>query len=202
MRAQGLHVRSARRADVLRSALRECKHRKRSAVQRDLRMWPRSLQRRERFGGSQRRSQSKSRSFTMKKVSDVMTREIHLATPDQSIASAAAEMAKADVGSLPVSDADRLVGMITDRDIAVRAVAKGLGAETPVRNVMTGSIKYCYEDQDVDEVARNMAELGVRRLPVVNRDKRLVGFVALSNIVHTSEGHTKDTLLRGVATPH
>jgi CBS domain-containing protein len=138
----------------------------------------------------------------MKKVSDVMTREIHLATPDQSIASAAAEMAKADVGSLPVSDADRLVGMITDRDIAVRAVAKGLGAETPVRNVMTGSIKYCYEDQDVDEVARNMADLGVRRLPVVNRDKRLVGFVALSNIVQAGDGRSKDTLLRGVATPH
>jgi CBS domain-containing protein len=137
----------------------------------------------------------------MKRVSDVMTREIHLATPDQSIASAAAEMARADIGSLPVSDSDRLVGMITDRDIAVRAVARGLGAETPVRDVMTGAIRYCYDDQDVDEVARNMADLGVRRLPVVNRDKRLVGFVALSNIVHADE-RSKDALLRGVAIPH
>ena len=138
----------------------------------------------------------------MKKISDVMTREIHLATPDQSIGAAAAEMARADIGSLPVSDSDRLVGMITDRDIAVRAVAKGLGAETPVRSVMTTSVKYCYDDQDVEEVARNMADLGVRRLPVVNRDKRLVGVVALSNIVHGGDDRTKDALLRGVASPH
>jgi CBS domain-containing protein len=102
---------------------------------------------------------------------------------------------------LPVGQRDKLVGMITDRDIVVRAVAKGLGAETPVRDVMTDNIKYCYDDQDVREVAKNMADLGVRRLPVVNRDKRLVGFVALSNIAQCDD-QTTDTLLRGVATPH
>ena len=138
----------------------------------------------------------------MKKVSDVMTRDIHLASPDQTIASAAAEMAKADVGCLPVGEKDKLVGMITDRDIAVRAVAQGLDAQTPVSRVMTDSIKYCYADQDVDEVARNMAELGVRRLPVVNREKRLVGFIALSNIAQGGNDKTLDTFLRGVATPH
>ena len=74
-------------------------------------------------------------------------------------------------------------------------------AETPVRDVMTENIKYCYDDQDVREVAQNMAELGVRRLPVVNRDKRLVGFIALSNIAQGGD-KTTDTLLRGVATPH
>lgn len=137
----------------------------------------------------------------MKKVNEVMTRDIHIAAPDQTLAEAAAEMAKADIGCLPVGQKDKLIGMITDRDIVVRAVAKGLGGETPVRDVMTENIKYCYDDQDVGEVARNMAELGVRRLPVVNRDKRLVGFVALSNIAQCDD-KTTDTLLRGVATPH
>ena len=137
----------------------------------------------------------------MKKVNEVMTRDIHLATPDQTLAEAAAEMAKADIGCLPVGQRDKLVGMITDRDIVVRAIAKGLGADTPVREVMTDNIKYCYDDQDVREVAKNMADLGVRRLPVVNRDKRLVGFVALSNIAQCDD-KTTDTLLRGVATPH
>jgi CBS domain-containing protein len=138
----------------------------------------------------------------VKLVREVMTRDIHVATPQQTLAEAAAEMAKADIGCLPGGDEDRLVGMITDRDIVVRAVAKGLGTETTVGEIMTGNIKYCFDDQGVLEVARNMAELGVRRLPVVNRDKRLVGFIALSNIAQGGDEATKDTLLRGVATPH
>jgi CBS domain-containing protein len=138
----------------------------------------------------------------MKKVSEVMTRDIHIAAPDQTIADAAAEMARADIGCLPVGDKDKLVGMITDRDIVVRAVAKGLDAKTRVSEVMTDSIKYCYSDQSVDEVARNMAELGVRRLPVVNREKRLVGFIALSNIAQGGDDGARDTFLAGVATPH
>jgi CBS domain-containing protein len=138
----------------------------------------------------------------MKKVNEVMTRDIHVAAPDQTLAEAAAEMARADIGCLPVGHKDKLVGMITDRDIVVRAVARGLGSDTPVRDVMTESIKYCYDDQDVAEVARNMAELGVRRLPVVNRDKRLVGVIALSNIAQGADDKVTDTLLRGVATPH
>jgi CBS domain-containing protein len=138
----------------------------------------------------------------MKKVSEVMTRDIHVTTPDQTIAAAAAEMARADIGCLPVGDRDRLIGMITDRDVVVRAVAKGLDAKTPVRDVMTESIRYCYDDQDIEEVARNMAELGVRRLPVVNRDKRLVGVIALSNIAQGGGDGARDAFLRGVATPH
>ena len=139
----------------------------------------------------------------MKKISDVMTRDkVLIVSPDQTIAAAAGLMAQADVGSLPVGDNDRLIGMVTDRDIVLRAVARGLGAETPVREVMTDSIKYCYDDQDVGEVAQNMADLGVRRLPVVNRDKRLVGIVALSNITHFGDKGSTNTLLEGVATPH
>jgi CBS domain-containing protein len=138
----------------------------------------------------------------MQTINQVMTPDIVIARPEQTIADAARLMAKADIGSLPVGDDDRLVGMLTDRDIVIRAVAQGLPADTPVRDVMTATIRYCYDDQDVAEVARNMAELGVRRLPVVNRDKRIVGFVALSNIAQADSDGAKDAFLRGVATPH
>jgi CBS domain-containing protein len=138
----------------------------------------------------------------MNKISEVMTRDIQIARPDQSIREAALTMARADIGSLPVGESDHLVGMITDRDIALRAVAEGLGPDTPVREVMTDNIKYCYEDEDVAHVAQNMAELQVRRLPVVNRDKRLVGIVALSNVAQCGDKRATQDMLRGVATPH
>ena len=117
------------------------------------------------------------------------------------ISAEALDRAKA-AGCLPVGDKDRLVGFITDRDITVRAVAEGKGPDAKVSDIMSREIRYCYDDQDVAEVARNMAELGVRRLPVVNRDKRIVGFVALSNIAQADSDGAKETLLRGVATPH
>jgi CBS domain-containing protein len=138
----------------------------------------------------------------MKTISEVMTCDVQLARPEQSIREAAGLMASADVGSLPVSENDRLVGMITDRDMALRAIAQGLGVDTLVRDVMTTEIKYCHEDEDVASVAKNMAELGVRRLPVVNRDKRLVGIVALSNIAQSGNQKASESLLDGVAQPH
>ena len=92
--------------------------------------------------------------------------------------------------------------MITDRDIALRAVAEGRGPDTKIREVMTDNIKYCYEDEDIQRVAQNMAELQVRRLPVINRDKRVVGIVALSNVAQCGDGRAADVMLRGVATPH
>ncbi|RPE76911.1 CBS domain-containing protein [Vulcaniibacterium tengchongense] len=136
------------------------------------------------------------------KVSEIMTRDVCLAKPDEPIRRAAEMMEKMDVGSLPVTDGDRLVGIVTDRDIVVRGLAHGLDAESPVREVMTKDIKYCYEDDDVDDVARNMADLEVRRLPVVNRDKRLVGFVSLANFAHSNEQDASERLLKGVARPH
>jgi len=135
------------------------------------------------------------------KVSDIMTRDVCLVTPQQTLREAAELMERHDVGSLPVQDNDRLVGMLTDRDIVVRAIARGQGPETPVREAMTADIKYCYEDQDVDEVSRNMADLEIRRLPVVNRDKRLVGIVSLANVAH-SEDDAADRMVRAVARPH
>jgi CBS domain-containing protein len=138
----------------------------------------------------------------MKKVIDVMTRDVRIANPDQTIREIASAMADADVGSLPVGENDRLVGMITDRDIVLRAVAQGRGPSTMVRDVMTEHIEYCFEDDDVGSVAENMAALGVRRLAVLNRDKRLVGIVALSNITSCGESKAATKLLKGVAEPH
>lgn len=116
------------------------------------------------------------------KIRDAMTRDVRMIHPDQTIREAAHLMAELDIGALPVEDSDRLVGMITDRDITVRAVAEGLGAETPVRQIMTNEIKYCFDDQTVDEVTRNMAEQRLRRLPVVSRSKRLVGILSLGDL--------------------
>lgn len=138
----------------------------------------------------------------MKTIGEVMTRDVQLARPGQPIREAAELMARADVGSLPVGDGDRLVGMVTDRDLALRAVGKGLGADTPVSEVMTSDIKYCHDHEDVASVAKNMAELGIRRLPVVDAEKRLVGIVALSNIAQSGNQKASESLLDGVAQPH
>src|SRR5258706_5474779 len=105
------------------------------------------------------------------RVSEAMTREVRVASPGQSIREVAKIMAEIDAGAMPVSDNDRLVGMVTDRDIAIRAVAQG-----------TEKVLYCYEDEDLAHVAQNMSEQQVRRLPVVNRDKRLVGIVSLGDM--------------------
>ncbi len=117
------------------------------------------------------------------KVADKMTRSPRIASPDDAIRDAAGAMAQVDTGVLPVGENDRLVGMVTDRDIAVRAVAQGKGPDTKVREVMTPDVRYCFEDEDLDHVVRNMGEIQVRRLPVVNRDKRLVGIISLGDVV-------------------
>lgn len=116
------------------------------------------------------------------KIRDAMTRDVRMVRPDQTVREAAQLMAQMDIGALPVQDSDRLIGMITDRDIAVRGVAEGKSGETRVRDVMTNEIKYCYEDQTVEEVTRNMGEQRIRRLPVMNRDKRLVGILSLGDL--------------------
>lgn len=121
------------------------------------------------------------------RVVDAMTRDVHLANPDESIIDAARMMADCDCGVLPVSENDRLIGMITDRDIVVRALALGKDGDTLIRDVMSHDVKYCFEDDDISEVARNMGDLQIRRLPVVNRDKRLTGILSLGDIAHHSD---------------
>jgi CBS domain-containing protein len=135
------------------------------------------------------------------RVSEVMTRDVQVAAPDQSIRDAACAMADIDAGALPVGENDRLVGMITDRDIAIRAVAQGLPPDTRIRDVMSKEMLYCFEDQDLDDVARNMSDVKVRRLPVLNRDKRLVGIVSLGDLAQNDDAKTTGRTVAGISKP-
>ncbi len=128
------------------------------------------------------------------KISEAMSHDVRIAAPNQSICDAARLMAELDTGALPVGDNDRLVGMITDRDIAIRAVAEHKSPDTRVQEVMSNEVLYCFEDQDVQEVARNMGEKQVRRMPVVNRSKRLVGIVSLADLARERGAPTQETL--------
>jgi CBS domain-containing protein len=116
------------------------------------------------------------------RICDCMTSEVRIASPDQTIKEAAKIMADIDAGVLPVGENDRLVGIITDRDIAIRGVAEGKGPDTKVREIMSKEVKYCFEDEDIDDVLENMGDLQVRRLPVLSREKRLVGIVSLGDL--------------------
>ena len=136
------------------------------------------------------------------KIRDAMTRDVRLVRPEQSIREAARMMAELDIGALPVEENDRMVGMITDRDIAVRAVAQGMDCNTQVRQVMSNEVKYCYDDQTIEEVTRNMGEQRLRRLPVVDRNKRLVGILSLGDLA--LEGNAQDDAgmaLGGISRP-
>ena len=121
-------------------------------------------------------------------IRDVMTPNPRTVSPDDSILSAARIMRDEDTGAVPVVDNGRPVGMVTDRDIVIRAVAKGLPPTTPVSKVMSDDqVLYCFEDDDVADVAENLAEQQVRRLPVLNREKRLVGIISLGDIAKAAE---------------
>jgi CBS domain-containing protein len=134
------------------------------------------------------------------KVADVMTPHVEIASPNQSVQEIARLMVDADTGVLPVGENDRLVGMITDRDIAVRVAAEGKDPkQVRVREVMSPEVRYCYEDEDLEHVAENMAEQQVRRLPVMNRGKRLVGIISLGDIATRERPHTAGLALRGIS---
>jgi CBS domain-containing protein len=133
------------------------------------------------------------------KVSEIMTRDVCLASPGQKLRDAAAEMEKRDIGVLPVSDNDRLVGMITDRDIAIRGICHGLGPDAPVREVMSAEVKYCFEDDEIDDLAQNMAIEQIRRLPVLNDKKRLVGIVSLGDLATCRDGRSTGMALSGIS---
>jgi CBS domain-containing protein len=123
-------------------------------------------------------------------ISEVMTRHAITITPAQSLREASEMMERLDTGFLPVGENDELVGTVTDRDIVVRGLAHGHGGDTRVGEVMTSDVLYCFEDDDVDEVAKNLGQQQVRRMPVVNREKRLVGVVSLGDIA-TERGEEK-----------
>ncbi|RJT41336.1 CBS domain-containing protein [Mesorhizobium waimense] len=129
------------------------------------------------------------------RVSEVMTRDVRVANANETIQEAARIMAEIDAGLVPVGDNDRLVGMLTDRDIAIRAVAEGKGPDTKVGDIMTNDVRYCFEDEDTVDVCRNLGDQQIRRIPVLNRDKRLVGIVSLGDLaISDGSGRTGETL--------
>lgn len=136
------------------------------------------------------------------RVSEAMTRQVQIANPDQSIRDVAAIMAECDLGSLPVGENDRLVGMITDRDIAIRAVANGKSPNaTTVREVMSHDVKYCFDDAELSDVARNMGDIQLHRLPVVDHDKHLVGILALADIANCEGSEVAGDTVCGLSVP-
>jgi CBS domain-containing protein len=137
------------------------------------------------------------------KISECMSVDVEIAAPTDSVRDVAKLMRRLDIGSLPVGDNDRLVGMITDRDIVMRAVAEGKGPDTPVREAMSSDIRYCFEDEDVEAVSEQMGEWKIRRLPVLNRDKRLVGIISLGDISHSdgADGVMSAQALREISEP-
>lgn len=136
------------------------------------------------------------------KIKDIMTPRAQCVAPATTLAEAARMMREIDVGALPVCDNDRLSGMITDRDIVLRGVAEKVDpATTEVRAVMTPGIAYVFEDQEVAEAARIMEERQVRRLPVLNREKRLVGIVALGDMAVDAGTEISGEALREISEP-
>jgi CBS domain-containing protein len=120
------------------------------------------------------------------KISECMTRDVRLANPDMTLREAARWMGKYDAGVLPVGENDRLVGILTDRDIAIRGIAEGKGPDSRVRDAMSSDVRWCFEDDDVDEALQRMADEQIRRMPVLSREKRLVGIVSLGDLTNAA----------------
>ncbi len=135
------------------------------------------------------------------RISDVMTTDVQTVTPDQTAREAAGFMLSADAGAIPVTEGDRLIGMITDRDIAVRGVAQGHGPDTPVRELMSSGVVSARIDDDVDDVAVRMSEAQVRRLPFIDESENLVGIVSLGDLSQQADDETAEQVLESVSTP-
>jgi CBS domain-containing protein len=135
------------------------------------------------------------------RVSEVMTRDVQTVRPDQPVQEAASFMLSADAGSIPVTDGDRLIGMITDRDIAVRGIAKGYGPDTPVRELMTDDLVVVRIDDDVEDAASKMSDAQVRRLPVIDQNEQLCGIVSLGDLSRETDTECAAEALEGVSQP-
>lgn len=135
----------------------------------------------------------------MTTIRDLMTSNVETVGPDQTARDAAAFMLSADTGSIPVCENDRVIGMITDRDIAVRGVAEGKGPECSVRDLMSSDIVCARDTDDADSVARKMSDAQVRRLPVLDADDRLVGMVSLGDLARETSGESAHRALEGVS---
>ena len=136
----------------------------------------------------------------MQTIGELMTTDVEVVRPDETLREAARAMADLDVGSLPVCDGRKLIGMVTDRDITIRAVAEGKSSDTPVSEVMTDDVVWCTDTDSVDEVLQQMSDAQVRRIPVVDKDRQLVGIVALGDIA-LEEDDAVDETLRDISMP-
>src|SRR5688500_8723242 len=135
-------------------------------------------------------------------VSEILTRNVETIGPDTSAREAAQRMRSMDVGSLPVCDGRTLLGMVTDRDLAIRVLAEGRDPNaTPVRDAMTPDVTYAFEDDDVQRAADLMKEQQIRRLPVLDREKHLVGIVALGDIATTGKDRLSGDALEQISQP-
>jgi CBS domain-containing protein len=136
-------------------------------------------------------------------VREIMTPQVEVIPPDATLKEAAEKMSRLEVGPLPVCDGERLVGMLTDRDITIRATARGCDPKTTkVRDAMTSEVVYCFEDQEVHIAAQMMEMRQIRRIPVLSRDKRLVGIVSLGDLsVETQDHPLAAKTLEGVSEP-
>ena len=135
------------------------------------------------------------------KISDIMSRDVQVARPEDTLRDAAETMARIDAGSLPVCDGRRLLGIVTDRDIVVRGLAKGLGADSTITQVMTEGVEYCFDDDDLVEVSDKMAASQIRRIPVVDRDRNLVGIVSLGDVAREARPAESGDVLEEVSQP-
>ena len=133
------------------------------------------------------------------KISDVMTKKVETIGPEQTVQEAAGFMLSADTGSIPVTDGDKLIGMITDRDIAVRGIAKGHGPDTLVRDLMTGDVVAVRDNENVADVATKMGEAQVRRMAVIDSDQKLCGIVSLGDLSREAESGAASEVLAGVS---
>lgn len=137
------------------------------------------------------------------KAEDVMTRSVRCVDDNASLVEAARTMRELDVGSLPICKNDRLAGMLTDRDIVVRAIAEGLDPrQTKVRDAMSSGIHYAFADQDLSEIADVMEQNRIRRLPIVNREKRLVGIISTGDIARDADPGLTKEVMQEVAAHH
>ena len=135
------------------------------------------------------------------KISEVMTTDVETIGANQTAREAASFMLRADAGSIPVCEGDRVIGMITDRDIAVRGIAEGRGPDTPVSELMSDGVVCAREDEDIQTVAQRMSEEQIRRIPVLDADDKLCGIVSLGDLARETRGEAAEQALEGVSAP-
>jgi len=133
------------------------------------------------------------------KISDCMTRDVLLANPQMTLREAAQLMAECDAGVLPVGENDRLVGMLTDRDIAVRGVAEGKGPDAAVAEAMTRDVCWCYEDERIEDVLQRLGAEQIRRMPVLSREKRMVGIVSMADLTDGAQPQQTGAALSAIS---